>query len=76
MQEDMSNMKKVSGLPSRVETLYECDGDEEDELSFVAGEIIAVTGKLEILLLSLLVRRRLLFLNCTFAQFFFTNFRD
>ena len=33
-----------SKLPTRVEALYDCDGDEEDELTFVTGEIIAVTG--------------------------------
>lgn len=34
-----------SKLPTRVEALYDCDGDEEDELTFVTGEIIAVTGQ-------------------------------
>jgi Arf-GAP/SH3 domain/ANK repeat/PH domain-containing protein len=32
-------------LPRRVEAQYDCDGDEDDELSFVAGEIITVTDK-------------------------------
>jgi len=39
---DTSNKK----LPDRVEAMYDCDGDEDDELSFVSGEIIAVDGKL------------------------------
>ena len=39
-------IKKEIQLPSRVEALYDCDGDEDDELSFVIGEIIAVVGKL------------------------------
>ena len=31
-------------LPNRVEAAYDRDGDYKDELSFVTGEIIAVTG--------------------------------
>ena len=31
-------------LPHRVEALYNCLSHKEDELSFVTGEIIAVTG--------------------------------
>ena len=27
-----------------MEAQYDCDGDDDDELSFVAGEIITVTG--------------------------------
>ena len=43
-QQIVSNMKRNNILPSRVKTLYKCDADHRDELSFVAGEIIAVTG--------------------------------
>ena len=31
-------------LPKRVQALYDCDGDEDDELTFCSGEIIQVTG--------------------------------
>ena len=52
---DTSNKK----LPDRVEAMYDCDGDEDDELSFVSGEIIAVDGKLLFIENNFTVRARI-----------------
>ena len=34
-----------SRLPSRVRAIYDCDADDDDELTFVVGEYITITRK-------------------------------
>ena len=36
-----------SGLPRRVQALYDCEADNDDELTFEEGDIIVVTGNAE-----------------------------
>ena len=36
-----------SGLPRRVQALYDCEADNDDELTFQEGDIILVTGNAE-----------------------------
>lgn len=31
-------------IPSRVRAIYDCDADDDDELTFVTGELISITG--------------------------------
>ena len=35
----------ASGLPRRVQALYDCEADNEDELTFKEGDIILVKGE-------------------------------
>ena len=37
----------MSSHPRRVQALYDCEADNEDELTFREGEIILVTGDAE-----------------------------
>ena len=35
----------ASGLPRRVQALYDCEADNEDELTFKEGDILLVQGE-------------------------------
>ena len=35
----------ASGLPRRVQALYDCEADNEDELTFKEGDILVVKGE-------------------------------
>jgi len=37
----------ISRVPSRVRAIYDCDADDDDELTFVVGEYITITGEEE-----------------------------
>lgn len=36
---------QVKNKAQRVKTIYDCQADNEDELTFVEGEVIVVTGE-------------------------------
>lgn len=38
-------IKVASGLPRRVQALYDCEADNEDELTFREGDILLVKGE-------------------------------
>ena len=41
----MSLPEPVNRVPSRVRAIYDCDADDDDELTFVVGEYITITGQ-------------------------------
>lgn len=38
-------VQAASGLPRRVQALYDCEADNEDELTFKEGDILLVQGE-------------------------------
>ena len=40
-----SCVQAASGLPRRVQALYDCEADNEDELTFKEGDILLVQGE-------------------------------
>jgi len=45
--EQASLPEPVNRVPSRVRAIYDCDADDDDELTFVVGEYITITGEEE-----------------------------
>jgi len=43
--EQLSLPEPVNRVPSRVRAIYDCDADDDDELTFVVGEYITITGQ-------------------------------